>query len=357
MSLSDLLSHPYNSESSGLAATQALEISTPYKHKVEVPNFKELQLDHLKSGHIRGSEHTDPVNCKSVGALNSFQTSFVPKPLAPENHVFKEQMNLFGSLSSVLHSEDSMSSDGENLSAPKFGSPSLADLILEHKERNSLQDLCVETPQKKTVVELPAGSLLSFSHLSDFCDTLSDVPSLTTSLSSLAVTQPTAVAEPQISLSDLIADNDKPVLDVLNVFPFTETDTNIDLRSLISKPVDTYAHSLNTKSVPIEPEESKHLSYQHTYASKLSTNRKKRTHLGKTLKARPSAFALSLCFTYIPKPCRNTVLMLQSNSQDHRYNSSAVTGDMSHPALIPFDFQSPSPDDIVKESQKKAFVR
>lgn len=330
-SLSELLSHPKVSEGSGLSATKALEIAKHSKHTAEISNLKELQLDQLKSGSV-------------------------PKHSAPENHVLNEQINLFGSLSSFLHSEDSMSSDGENLSVPKFGSPSLADLILEHKDRNVLPDLCIESPQRNPDVELQADSIVAFSQLSDLCDTLSDVPSLTTSLSSLAVTQPTAVKYPQISLSDLIAEVDKPVFDDLNMFPMplTETDSNIDLRSLISKPVDAYPPSLNMQSAASVPLDSKHSSYRNSYPQKFSKNFKKRTHCVKTLKARPSAFALSLCYRYIPKPCSNTVLMLH---QDHEHNSSAVIGNLGHPALIPFDFQTPSPDDIVKESQKKAFAR
>lgn len=355
-SLSELLSNSKMSEGSGLPATKALEIAKHPKHTAEIPNLKELHLDELKSRSVKGSDHIDSANHEYLGALNKFQASSFSKRPAPENHVLNEQINLFGSLSSFLPSEDSMSSDGENLSVPKFGSPSLADLILEHKDRNVLQDLCIETPQRNPEVELQADSIVAFSQLSELCATLSDVPSLTASLSSLAVTHSTAVKDPQISLSDLISEVDKPVFDDLNTFPmpFTETDSNIDLRSLISKPVDAYPPSLNMQSATSVPLESKHSSYRNSYPPKYSKNLKKRTHCVKTLKARPSAFALSLCYRYIPKPCMNTVLMLD---QDHENNSSAVIGNLDNPALIPFDFQTPSPDDIVKESQKKAFAR
>nr|DBA26683.1 TPA: hypothetical protein GDO54_010912 [Pyxicephalus adspersus] len=236
-------------ESSDLPTTKALEISTTSNLTAHIPNLKELQLDFLKSGSAKGSDQTDPVNCDTLGALSSLQASSLPKHLIAENHVLNEPINLFGSLSSVLHSEDSMSSDGENLSVPKFGSPSLADLILEHKERNSLQDLTIETPQRNPSVELHTGSLLPFSQFSDL--SLNDVPYLTTSLSSLSVNQPDAVAEPHISLSDLIAESKKPIPEDPNVFPMslTETDTNIDLRFLIGEPNDTYPQIINAKEV------------------------------------------------------------------------------------------------------------
>ncbi|XP_072266326.1 HBS1-like protein [Pyxicephalus adspersus] len=353
MSLSDLLSYSNISESSDLPTTKALEISTTSNLTAHIPNLKELQLDFLKSGSAKGSDQTDPVNCDTLGALSSLQASSLPKHLIAENHVLNEPINLFGSLSSVLHSEDSMSSDGENLSVPKFGSPSLADLILEHKERNSLQDLTIETPQRNPSVELHTGSLLPFSQFSDL--SLNDVPYLTTSLSSLSVNQPDAVAEPHISLSDLIAESKKPIPEDPNVFPMslTETDTNIDLRFLIGEPNDTYPQIINAKSVSSEPLESKHSIYRSPYSQKVSKIHKKKTHWVKTLKARPSAFALCLCYKYIPKPRKNTVL---KTLQDQECNSSAMISDTGHPALIPFDFQTPSPDDFVKESQKKAFV-
>ncbi|XP_075195974.1 HBS1-like protein isoform X2 [Anomaloglossus baeobatrachus] len=295
-------------------------------------------------------------------AVGSTVSSF-PINTGSENHVLREKATLFGSLSSVLHSEDSMSSDGENLSVPKYGSPSLAELIQEHTERNPLQDLVIDSPKKNPcTTNLQAGSFVPLSQLSDGPNTAFDVPSLTTSLSSLAVSQSVDQGDFHVSLSDLIVEaNNKPHDDLHSLFQpsgvtLTETDTNIDLRFLISEPMGGLNPSnLNIK--PAEPEPLEHKSDKciHLVKSLSSKNRKRPGLWVRSLKAKPSTFALSLCFTYIPKARRKPFPVVQppdcQNMELPQTNHEGATH------ITPFDFQTPSPDDIVKESQKKAFMR
>ncbi|XP_073527385.1 HBS1-like protein isoform X3 [Phyllobates terribilis] len=299
----------------------------------------------------------------AVGGLHGSRISSFPINTGPEYHVLREKAPLFGSLSSVLHSEDSMSSDGENLSVPKYGSPSLADLIQEHKERNPSQDFVIDSPQKNRCnSDLQAGSFVPLSQLSDGPNAEFDIPSLATSLSSLAVSQNVNQGDFHVSLSDLIVEaNNKPYDDLHNLFQssgvtLTETDTNIDLRFLISEPLGGLdPSSLNVNPAAPDPLEHKSDKCIHSVKSLSSKNRKKPDLWVKSLKAKPSTFALSLCFTYIPKACRKSLLLAQP--PDCQNKELTLTDDTSQTQIMPFDFQTPSPDDIVKESQKKAFMR
>ncbi|XP_068087720.1 HBS1-like protein isoform X4 [Hyperolius riggenbachi] len=350
ISLFDLMSCPATSDTSDLLGTKPCEITAHTKYTAQIPDLNALQLGCLSSRPLNRP------NCKEHETLSSsdnLQAVSFSKLLVPENHSLSEQVHLFGSLSSVLNSEDSMSSDGENLSVPKYGSPSLADLIQEHKERNDLQDLSFEPSQKNSgSAEAQVGSLVPLSQLADTSDPLFDLKSLTSSLPVLSVTRPTARAEPQISLFDLIAEAGKPVLDDHSLFqcdsePLTERDANIDLRFLISSNIGP-----DSKPISSDPLDPKPSSKKYPHSEKTLTKHRKTPiqQWAKALKAKPSAFALSLCFTYIPKPCSKSILNCERDS-------STVISHMGDTALIPFDFQTPSPDDIVKESQKMAFGR
>ncbi|XP_075059292.1 HBS1-like protein isoform X2 [Mixophyes fleayi] len=367
MSLFDLISNPTGnsatSEELDLSLTKLSGISPC--HSEQIPGLKQLQTDHMNNRSLNLEKCKDSVTCEGV---SNFQEISFPKCIGPEeNHLLVEQTHLFGSLSSVLQSENNYSSDGENwsvpsgenLSVPKYGSPSLADLIQEYKQRNSLQDLTLNAPQRNLCnTELQTGSLVSLSQLCKQPNTISSIPSLTTSLSSLA--QASDLGETQVSLSTLTVEADEPVHDGLlgvfqsNTVHLTETDTNIDLRFLISEPVDSdKSSSLLTKPTTCKQLDSKQSSQKYTHPEKMIIS-EKCDHWVKSLKAKPSAFALSMCFTYIPKACTKTNLMIH---QDRQNDPVTVTSELGQPAPIPFNFQTPSPDDIVKESQKKAFMR
>lgn len=354
MSLLDLM-NPLPSNSGAL---DELDLSTPAPCSKDIAQIPDL----MRIGHSSTSLSVEMSKDVAASSLHGSQETSFPRYIRPEK---LEKASLFGSLSSVLHSEDSMSSDGENLSVPKYGSPSLADLILEHKERNPLQDLVIDSPQKNRYnTDGQTGCFVPLSQLCDGPNAAFDIPSLTTSLSSLAVSQSTDQGAFQVSLSDLIAEtNNKPLDDVHDLFPsggvtLTETDTNIDLRFLISEPlIGLNSSSLNTKPATPEPLDPKASCDKSIRSVKMlvSKNRKKPGHWVKPLRAKPSTFALSLCFTYIPKACRKSLLVTQpsycQNSECER------TDHTSHPEIMPFDFHTPSPDDLVKEHQKKAFMR
>ncbi|XP_069831085.1 HBS1-like protein isoform X2 [Dendropsophus ebraccatus] len=339
MSLLDLM----NPSLGNSGAFSDLELSAP-KPVANIP-------DSMQIGHSRASEH----------APNS-QATFFPKYIGPENQVLLEKSTLFGSLSSVLHSEDSLSSDGENLSVPKYGSPSLADLIQEHKERNPLQKLVIDSPRKSPrSIDLQTGSLVPLSQLCDGPKTLIDLPSLTTSLSSLAVSQSTDQIDHHVPLSDLIAEASNKPDDIHNLFQssgvtLTEADANIDLRFLISEPLGGLSpSSVDTKFTAHEQPKLSSDKCVRTVKILASKNRKKPSRWVKSMKAKPSTFALSLCFTYIPKVCRKSPPL--THPPDCNSNELRLTSHTAHPEIAPFDFLTPSPDDIVKESQKKAFMR
>ncbi|XP_063299324.1 HBS1-like protein isoform X2 [Pelobates fuscus] len=281
-------------------------------------------------------------------------------------NILDNQTTLFGSLSSVLHNTQSghMSASERNASTTKYGSPSLADLIQEHSEVNPLLDFSLDGPQKKSPDnKRHAEFLLPLSQLSDHSNTKVEMPLLTTSLSSLVVSESFGAEKPTLSLSELIADvrksdPDDPYEDLLSTaIPLAETGTNIDLSVLINNPGssdNSYVfHSVNLPAGQIKP----NLCNSNTSCKRVhmhKTQSVKRACRAKALEARPSAFALSLCFNYTPKACNKGILM---NPRKHLYNPAAIAGELCHSTLTPFDFHTPSPDDIVKENQRKAFVR
>ncbi|XP_069582091.1 HBS1-like protein isoform X3 [Ranitomeya imitator] len=348
ISLLDLMNHP------PVTPGAVSDMSVPcYQPSAPIPDLMQIS---------QSSISVEKSMDVAVGGLHACRISSFPINTGPENHVLREKSTLFGSLSSVLNSEDSMSSDGENLSVPKYGSPSLADLIQEHRERNPLQDLAIDSPQNRCNTDLQAGLLVPLSPLSDGPDAAFDVPSLTTSLSSLAVSQSTDQGDVHVSLSDLLVEaNTKPHDDLHSLFQpsgvtLTETDTNIDLRFLISEPLEHLDPlSLNVNPTAPDPMEHKSDKCIHSVKSLSSKNRKKPDFWVKSLKAKPSTFALSLCFTYIPKACRKSFLVAQP--PDCRNKELTLPNYTNQTQIMPFDFQTPSPDDIVKESQKKAFMR
>ncbi|KAM7118470.1 LOW QUALITY PROTEIN: uncharacterized protein J5F26_003047 [Ciconia maguari] len=79
--------------------------------------------------------------------------------------------------------------------------------------------------------------------------------------------------------------------------------------------------------------------------------------LMKALRARPSAFALTLCLRYPPKGDKRRTCMHKSflYSRQIQDVKPKETGPII--AITPFDFKSASPDDIVKANQKRAFTR
>lgn len=254
-------------------------------------------------------------------------------------------------------------------------SPSLAELFEEHRETSSgqcftLSDLCNQS--SASLGSLPLSQLASRSQSAN------GVSELTGSLSSLAFckTAPTRDLE-NLSLSDLIAktielDNSPIKRDSLELslseMRSPEVDSNIDLSVLIRTP-EFVPKPVADPSVALTPD-TKVLSSKlgrpcnPTQGSK-KTKRAclaRETPLSlpwtKALAARPSAFASTLCLRYPLRSCKRRPLELYKTFLYSRQVQGVSDKEISPlVAITPFDFQSASPDDIVKASQKKAFAR
>ncbi|KAM4695132.1 HBS1-like protein isoform 2-T2 [Discoglossus pictus] len=354
-------------EESDILGASLSEISSSHpQRKFQGPDINWLQAEDQSSGSLNIQQSTEVgVQCaeSTSNVSQDGSISHFTKNEMLDNQTYYKNTDLFGSLSSFLQNSDtSTSTDSDSLFAPKYGSPSLADLIQEHNYINPLHDFPLSSPQKNppNVKEPQPESLLNMSPLTNPLHTTFEIPSLTTALSSLAVYDRSSAKEPPVSLSDLIAGADEPFsTDTIwsyNTPALIETDKNIDLSILINNPEATENISaLNPKVLPSQQSKSGYLPKIGTNNKKMhiSSNCKKSIYRAKTLKAKPSAFALSLCFSCIPKACKK-ILIIQ---QCHHTSTSEEPRDMVKPAIIPFHFQTPSPDDIVKENQKKAFMR
>ncbi|XP_012818244.1 HBS1-like protein isoform X2 [Xenopus tropicalis] len=332
--------------------SEIASLETKCLHKA--PNLQPLLTGNNSSMDVLQYKQENMEN--SGCSLKDIQDDWFPTKMSQDDKVFHKEGDLFGSLSSVLQNTES------DQSVSKYGSPSLADLIHEHYEMNPLQDISFISPQQNphSKGKLATDSVLS--QLSGQSIAALDMPSLSLSLSSLSVSNTLNTKATPVSLSDLFAQSNKHVKNnhhnlLSHTVPLTEPDKVIDLSALINSPEkNENGLVLNEKS--LSTEKSKPENYlKKTSSSKqmhVSKGSKKCTYRARILKARPSAFALTLCFTYIPKTCKKNILMI------HQYPHNdlvELTRENHNPTLVPFDFQTPSPDDIVKENQKKAFAR
>uniref|UniRef100_A0ACB8GD20 Uncharacterized protein n=1 Tax=Sphaerodactylus townsendi TaxID=933632 RepID=A0ACB8GD20_9SAUR len=259
-------------------------------------------------------------------------------------------------------------------------SSSLADLLREHQESNSdktysLSDLCSESLGCLTTTDVqPSLQLTNQPHIS------SGMTELSGSLSSLTFSRASPKQELEsVSLSDLIAkstefDSHHSSINpfkfhVAKTMPPAVVNSDIDLSVLIRK------STLSPENVKVQsdnlfpkPEVLFSKEGQQLIVAKGSKKRKVKFRsffLGsgqrwtKMLSARPSAFAVTLCLHYPPKR-RNKhqivnlhkAFLYSRQIQEVKINE---IGPLSE--ITPFDFKSPSPDDIVKAGQKRAFTR
>ncbi|XP_077208305.1 uncharacterized protein LOC143844695 [Paroedura picta] len=260
------------------------------------------------------------------------------------------------------------------------GSPSLVDLLQEHQGNTSdktysLADLCSESLACFSDTDLqPSQRLTSHPQIS------SGMTDLSGSLSSLAFSRASPVKELEsLSLSDLIEKsielNDHHTATNLSKFhvartmPLAVANSDIDLSVLIRKsslspePMKVQSDTLLPKTQVLFSKEGQQL-----IVPKGNKKRKARSQsclLGgagswtKVLSARPSAFAITLCLHYPPKKkykrqivSFHKAFLYSSQIQEIKVNE---IGPLSE--ITPFDFKSPSPDDIVKSGQKRAFTR
>ncbi|XP_064303303.1 HBS1-like protein isoform X2 [Phalacrocorax carbo] len=298
------------------------------------------------------------------------------------SHTVSRKNELLENFSSLVQSrkQQSPSSDMAALPVLRSGSTSLADLLQEHQESSashcySLADLYTQSTASLTNKKLGTSPL---SQLVSQPQTSCGMPELTGSLSSLALSKAPPLKEVEnLSLSDLIAETievdktqqttDFPMLNVAELRPPKRT--NIDL-SVLVKNADVSAEQNVVGQSNILSAETKLLKEkQGKCSSSAKTNKKlkkgltpKRQDLSlswmKALRARPSAFALTLCLRYPPKGYkRRTVGMHKAflYSRQVQDVKPKETGPLI--AITPFDFKSASPDDIVKANQKRAFTR
>lgn len=298
------------------------------------------------------------------------------------SHTVNKKSELLENFSSFAQSrkQESLSSDMAALPVLRSGSTSLADLLQENQESSashcySLADLYSQSTASLTDRKLGTSSL---SQLVSQPQTSGGMPELTGSLSSLALSKVSPVKEVEnLSLSDLIAETieidktqqrtDLPLCDVIELGP--SQGTNIDLSVLVKNADVSTEKSVVGQSNILSPETKLVKEKQGKCSGFAKTNRKpkkghglKRQDLSlswiKALRARPSAFALTLCLRYPPKGYkRRTVgihktFLYSRQVQDVKPKETGPTI-----AITPFDFKSASPDDIVKANQRKAFTR
>ncbi|XP_064269318.1 HBS1-like protein isoform X2 [Passer domesticus] len=298
------------------------------------------------------------------------------------SHTINKKNELLENLSSLAQSrkQESLSSDMAALPVLRSGNTSLADLLQEHQESSashcySLADLYTQSTANLTDRKLGASSL---SQLVNQPQTSGGMPELTGSLSSLALSEVCPVKEIEnLSLSDLIAETieidktqqgmDLPMHDVIELKP--SQGTNIDLSVLVKNADVSTEKSVVGQSNIFSPETKLVKEKQGKCSGFAKTNRKpkkghglKRQDLSlswiKALRARPSAFALTLCLRYPPKGYKRCTVgihktfLYSRQVQDVKPKETGPTI-----AITPFDFKSASPDDIVKANQRKAFTR
>lgn len=276
----------------------------------------------------------------------------------------------------------SSSSSKANSSAFSMSeSLSLADLLQEHQGSNSskpcsLHNLCNLPSADFTDMELEYSPL---SQLTNQLPVSSGMTELSGSLSSLTHSRSSPVKELEsLSLSDLIAKsiavdsletiNSHSEFHLAKKVQPSVVHSDIDLSVLIRKSVlspEPEGVQLNT----VLPETKVLFSKQGqqmllTKGSKKSKKKVRPSILkgtfswSKTLCAKPSAFAITLCLHYPSKRCKHQSVNIHKAFLYGRQIQEAKVNEVGPlMAIPPFDFKSPSPDDIVKSGQKKAFTR
>lgn len=271
----------------------------------------------------------------------------------------------------------SNSSKVSSLSFSMSESPSLADLLQEHQESNSskpcsLHNLCNLPSADLTDMELEHSPL---SQLANHLPVSSGITELSGSLSSLTHSKSSPVKELEsLSLSDLIAVDSPEIINSHSEFHLAKkvqpsvVNSDIDLSVLIRKSVlspEPEEMQLNTMLPETKALFSK--QGQQMFLTKVSKKSKKKVRSpilkgtvswAKALCAKPSTFAITLCLHYPSKRCKHQSVNIHKAFLYSRQIQEAKINEIGPlMAITPFDFKSPSPDDIVKSGQKKAFTR
>ncbi|XP_077000183.1 HBS1-like protein isoform X2 [Tamandua tetradactyla] len=286
----------------------------------------------------------------------------------------------FGSISLVEQSIKNYIFKNDSLQLSQCESPSLPELFQEHKENNPSECFTLSHPCNRPSASFTDLSLESspLSQLANQCQSSTEIPELTGSLSSLTFCKasPTRDLE-NLSLSDLIAetiDVDRSQIKKDSFNPSLSEirppgiDSSIDLSVLIKNPESVPKPIIDQSVMPIPG--TKVLSSKLGKHSNFTQDNKKNSNVSmtrklpfslswtKALAARPSAFASTLCLRYPPKNCKRRTLDLYKTFLYSRQVQDIKDKEISPLiSITPFDFKSASPDDIVKANQKKAFTR
>lgn len=364
--------------------------NNPLKYK-ETQDLKSLLMQNVVCDSL-SPEHSIPLFSSKTSDCNSCASFYSPPclgsalgNLALDNKVShtinkKNELENFSSLAQS-RKQESLSSDMAALPVLRSGSTSLADLLQEHQESSashcySLADLYTQSTASLTDRKLGTSSL---SQLVSQPQTSGGMPELTGSLSSLALSEVCPVKEVEnLSLSDLIAETieidktqqrtDLPMHNVIELRP--SQGTSIDLSVLLKNAGVSTEKSVAGQSNTLSPEMKVVKEKQGKGSGFAKANRKpKKGHGGlkrqdlslswiKALRARPSAFALTLCLRYPPKGYkRRTVGMHKTFLYSRQVQDVKPKETGPTITITPFDFKTASPDDIVKANQRKAFTR
>lgn len=299
------------------------------------------------------------------------------------SHAVNRKNGLLENFSSLVQTEnqESPSSDMTALPLLRSGSTSLADLLQEHQGSSashcssSLADLY--TQSTSSLGDMKLGTV-PLSQLVSQPQNSGGMAELTGSLSSLALANVSPPKEVKnISLLDLIAETieidksqqgmDFPKQNATELRPSERQ--SIDLSALV-KNTDVSAEQKAVGQSNILSSESKLLKEKQGKGSGFAkANKKAKRELTpkrqdlslswtKALRARPSAFALTLCLRYPPKGYKRRTVGVHKAFLYSRQVQD-VNPKETNPiiAITPFDFKSASPDDIVKANKKKTFTR
>ncbi|XP_065536897.1 HBS1-like protein isoform X3 [Lathamus discolor] len=352
----------------------------------ETQDLKSLLMQNVVCDSMSPLVSSNTSDCKSSASFYSHPclTNTLGK-LILDNEVSDSENRkneLFENFSSVVRSrkQEGSSSDMAALPVLRSGNTSLADLLQEHQESSashcySLADLYTQSTANLSDRKLGTSPL---SQLVSQPQTSGGMPELTGSLSSLTLCQDSPLKEvANLSLSDLIAETievdktqqrtDFSMLNVTELRPSKRT--NIDLSVLLKNAEVSAEQNVVEQSNVLSPEIKLLKENQGKCSAFAKTNKKPKRALTsegqdlslswvKALRARPSAFALTLCLRYPPKGYKRRTIGVHKAflySRQVKDVKPKETGPLI--AITPFDFKSASPDDIVKAHQKRAFTR
>ncbi|XP_069345244.1 HBS1-like protein isoform X3 [Eulemur rufifrons] len=352
----------------------------------EIPDLKSLMTKSTTLNNSLFVQNNSLSDFQNIPVQNSLGSSNNPLHLTSSlENTTLDNLNAsekaeIGSVSLGEESAKNYILKNDNLKFFQCESPSLAELFQEHKENSrsqcfTLSDLCNQSSASFT--DLSLGSF-PLSQLANRSQSSAGISELTGSLSSLAFHKAAPIRDLEnLSLSDLIAetidvDNSQIKKDSfelsLSEMRSPGIDSNIDLSVLIKTPdfapkllvEQSVAPASGTKVPGSKLGKNSSFPKDIKKNNKGSLTRKPPFSLSwtKSLAARPSAFASTLCLRYPLKSCKRRTFDLYKTFLYSRQVQDVKDKEISPlVAITPFDFKSASPDDIVKANQKKAFTR